>query len=194
VRQAVGYAINRKDVVQGAFGGRGSALAGLPIPASSPFHSDDPALKWSYDPAKAKALLAKAGAAEGFTCDFVTYGNPVHQDPAMVALQNLAAIGINAQMHVVDWPTRIQLGTEKGFARARVCFRALIPVHGCDLGAVYSRRRPEAASKICSRLSTICNRIVCPKSIFTLRSTLAMTRTGPMLAVINWASPVSSTA
>ncbi|MFT3968314.1 MAG: ABC transporter substrate-binding protein, partial [Sphingobium sp.] len=112
VRQAVGYAINRMEVVEGAFGGRGSELTGLPIPKSSPFFSSDESLKWTYDPKKAQALLAEAGVGNGFECTLVTYNNSVHQNPAMVAQQHLAAVGINAQLNVVDWPTRVQIGNQ----------------------------------------------------------------------------------
>lgn len=112
VRQAVGFAINRQEVVDGAFGGRGSPLEGLPIPSASPFFSDNADLKWSYDPDKARALLTEAGFPNGFECTLVTYNASVHQNPAMVAQQHLAAVGINAKLNVVDWPTRIQIGNQ----------------------------------------------------------------------------------
>jgi len=112
VRQAVGYAINRDEVAEGAFGGRASGLTGLPIPTASPFYSDNEEVKWSYDPDKARELLTEAGFPNGFDCTLVTYNSSVHQNPAMVAQQHLAAVGINAQLNVVDWPTRIQVGNQ----------------------------------------------------------------------------------
>ena len=66
VRDAIGYAIKREDVMAAAFFNRGAALTGMPLPASSPFYNEEYASHWSYDPEKAKALLAEAGYGDGF--------------------------------------------------------------------------------------------------------------------------------
>ena len=39
----------------------------MPVPANSPFFNEEYANHWSYDPDKAKALLAEAGVPDGFT-------------------------------------------------------------------------------------------------------------------------------
>ena len=111
VRQAIAHAIKREDVVRAAFFGRGAPLDGLPIEKSSPFL--DPALAHAqaYDPAKAKALLAEAGHPDGFSTTLLStaqYG--MHKDTAVVVQQNLAAIGIQVELRLPDWATRVAQG------------------------------------------------------------------------------------
>lgn len=113
VRQAIGYAIERQDVVDAAFAGRGRPLNGIPNPDGSNFDLSNPDLEWSYDPEKAKALLAEAGYPNGFDCTLLgtsTYG--MHQDTASVVQAYLQMIGINATLDLPDWGTRVKKGTE----------------------------------------------------------------------------------
>ena len=111
VRQAIGFAINRDDIIKGAFFGRGTPIHGVPLLPGSPFYSESANRTFRFDPAHAKALLARAGLAEGFSCNLLStaqYG--MHKDTAEVVQQNLAAIGIQVQMNLPDWATRVQLG------------------------------------------------------------------------------------
>ena len=56
----------------------------------------DAAVKYAYDPAKAKALLAEAGFPNGFDVEFVTYVQPTTWS---AAIQNyLQAVGIRAKI------------------------------------------------------------------------------------------------
>ncbi|MBI3516984.1 MAG: peptide ABC transporter substrate-binding protein [Proteobacteria bacterium] len=113
VRKAVAHAIRRDDIVKAAFFGRGSALAHLPIAAESAFYNPELKDGWAYDPARAKQLLAEAGVAGGFTCSFLStaqYG--MHKDSAEVVQQNLAAIGIQAELNLPDWATRVSIGNK----------------------------------------------------------------------------------
>jgi len=63
VRQAIAHAIDREAIVNDLFKGLPASYPGL-----APWEVGyDPDLKhWSYDPEKAKALLAEAGYADGF--------------------------------------------------------------------------------------------------------------------------------
>ncbi|MBN8900994.1 MAG: peptide ABC transporter substrate-binding protein, partial [Rhodospirillales bacterium] len=111
IRQAVAHAIKREDIVKAAFFGRGAPIEGLPIPQGTPFY--DPALSkaLAYDPAKAKALLDAAGQGGGFACKLLAtaqYG--MHKDTAAVVQQHLAAVGIQAELVLPDWSTRVTLG------------------------------------------------------------------------------------
>ena len=111
VRKAVAHAIKREEIVKAAFFGRGSSLAHLPIPKASEFFNAELENGWNYDPALSKKLLAEAGVGEGFTCSFLStaqYG--MHKDSAEVVQQNLAAIGIKAELNLPDWATRITIG------------------------------------------------------------------------------------
>lgn len=114
VRQACAYAVKREEIVQAAFFGRGAPLGGLPITPDSPFYDATRANHWSYDPDKAKALLKQAGLADGFETTLLStaqYG--MHKSTAEVVQQNLADIGIQAQLNMPDWATRVSLG-QKG--------------------------------------------------------------------------------
>lgn len=111
VRRAIGYAIERQDVVDAAFAGRGVPLVGLPNPQGSPFNLSDPSSEWSYNIEKATALLKEAGYANGFDCSLLatsTYG--MHQDTASVVQAHLQTIGINATLNLPDWSSRITAG------------------------------------------------------------------------------------
>jgi peptide/nickel transport system substrate-binding protein len=113
VRKAVAHAIKREEIVKAAFFGRGSPLAHLPIPKASEFFNAELENGWGYDPALAKKLLAEAGVGEGFTCSFLStaqYG--MHKDSAEVVQQNLAAIGIKAELNLPDWATRVTIGNK----------------------------------------------------------------------------------
>lgn len=111
VRRAVAHAIKRDDIVKAAFFGRGKPLEGLPIVEGTPWY--DPALAkgWNYDPARAKALLAEAGFANGFqTTMLATAQFGMHKDTAEVVQQHLAAIGITCELQLPDWSTRVSRG------------------------------------------------------------------------------------
>ena len=116
VRNAIGFAIRREDVMAAAFFGRGAALRGMPIPESSPFYNAEYANHWDYDPERARSLLAEAGYGDGFQATFLSTGQyNMHKDTAEVCQQHLAAVGINASLNLPDWPTRIDLGNQGQF-------------------------------------------------------------------------------
>lgn len=111
VRKAVGHAINRQDIVDAAFYGRGAPMAHLPIAEASEFYNPDLAEGWAYDPELAQELLAEAGYAEGFSCTLLAtaqYG--MHQSTAEVVQAYLSMVGIQADLALPDWSTRVQQG------------------------------------------------------------------------------------
>lgn len=116
VRRAIAHAIRREDIVKAAFFGRGSPLEGLPVPPGSPYHDAELATGWRYDPARARALLAEAGVPNGFSTNILStaqYG--MHKDTAEVVQQHLAAVGVQAELRLPDWPTRVTLGNRGQF-------------------------------------------------------------------------------
>ena len=119
VRKAVAHAVKRDEIVKAAFFGRGSALEHLPIAEQSDFFNADLKNAWRYDAALAKKLLTEAGHPNGFTCTCLStaqYG--MHKDTAEVVQQNLAAVGIQVELQVPDWATRVQLGNRGQFQMA----------------------------------------------------------------------------
>lgn len=113
VRQAIAFAVRREDIVKAAFFGRGKPMAGLPIVAGTPWYDETLANGWAYDPARAKALLAEAGYPDGFqTTLLATAQYGMHKDTAEVVQQHLAEIGIQCELQLPDWSTRVSRGTK----------------------------------------------------------------------------------
>jgi peptide/nickel transport system substrate-binding protein len=111
VRKAVGHAVKRDELVRAAFFGRGSPLQQLPVAESSAFYNPEFKDGWRYDPDLAKRLLREAGHANGISCSLLStaqYG--MHKDTAEVVQQHLAAVGINAELNLPDWATRVAIG------------------------------------------------------------------------------------
>ncbi|MGE4043718.1 MAG: ABC transporter substrate-binding protein [Acetobacteraceae bacterium] len=116
VRQAIGHAVKREDIIKAAFFGRGAPIEGMPLPAGTEFYEPSLAKQLAYDPEKAKALLSAAGVGSGFTCKLLStaqYG--MHKDTAAVVQQHLAAIGVQVELVLPDWSTRITLGNRGQF-------------------------------------------------------------------------------
>lgn len=116
VRRAIGHAIKRDEIVKAVFFGRGSALEGMPIAPGSEFFDEVLSRGWAYDPDRARALLRDAGVPSGFATTILStaqYG--MHKDTAEVVQQNLAAIGIQAELRLPDWATRVNLGNRGQF-------------------------------------------------------------------------------
>ena len=111
VRRAIGHAVHREDIVKAVFFGRGDPLAGVPLPSASPYYDAKQAQGWAYDPARAKQLLAEAGLGSGFSCTLLaTAQYSMHEQTAVLVQQNLAAIGVQVQLALPDWATRVALG------------------------------------------------------------------------------------
>lgn len=111
VRRATGFAIKREEIIQSAFFGRGTPLAGLPIAPGTEFFDERLANYWRYDLDQARALLREAGVASGFQATLLStaqYG--MHKSTAEVVQQHLAAIGIEVRLNLPDWATRVSMG------------------------------------------------------------------------------------
>lgn len=108
VRQAIAYAIDRTAVINTAFNGRGTPLNGVAIPEGYMGYSEQEANFFSYDPAKAKELLAAAGYPDGFEVRLLStaqYG--FHENTAVVVQADLAKVGINVKLDLPDWAGRM---------------------------------------------------------------------------------------
>jgi ABC-type transport system substrate-binding protein len=112
VRRAVAHAVKREDIVKVAFFGRGRPLEGVPIAPGTPYFDEQLSRGWAYDPARAKALLAEAGYASGIQAKMLATAQfGMHKDSAEIVQQYLAAIGIQVELQLPDWSTRVSLGT-----------------------------------------------------------------------------------
>lgn len=114
VRQAIAYAIDKQEIIDGV-------LLGFGRPANGPFKPDMWAYNqnikpYPYDPQKAKALLAEAGWADSdgdgildkngqplqFTI-MTNQGNKVREQTGLIIQGRLAEIGIKVNLRIVEW-------------------------------------------------------------------------------------------
>jgi len=113
VRQAINYAINKQEIIDGV-------LLGLGEPVASPYKPgtrwSNPALKpYPYDPAKAKALLKAAGYEDHdgdgivdkdgkpLSFEILTNQNKEREMTAVLIQRRLKDIGIEANIRVLEW-------------------------------------------------------------------------------------------
>ena len=108
VRQAIAHAINRGDMAKNLMKG-GSRQIDTPCFPTQFGCDQSAAVRYDYDPAKAKALLAEAGYPNGFETELVTFVLPQFGS----AVQNyLAAVGIKAKISQLQVSAVIQRGIE----------------------------------------------------------------------------------
>ena len=101
VREALAHAIDRQAIIDGAMFGYGTPI-GTHFAPHNPAYVDLSAMS-SYDPEKAKTLLAEAGFADGFeTTLFLPPPSYARRGGEIIASQ-LAAVGIKAEITNVEW-------------------------------------------------------------------------------------------
>ncbi|MFF7652149.1 ABC transporter substrate-binding protein [Streptomyces sp. NPDC007983] len=100
VRQAVQYAIDRRRIVQQVEGGHADATD-LPWKTSAVGYDAGQAKHYTYQPDKAKKLLAEAGV-KGATFKVVTLNTPEATSIFQIVKNNLAAVGLNAKPEVLS--------------------------------------------------------------------------------------------
>ncbi len=109
VRRAVNMAINKERIVK-IINNR-AVVANQPLPPAMPGY--DPNYKgYPYDPAKAKELLAKAGYPDGFETQLYAMNTDPNPRIAQAIQQDLAAIGIRAEIRSLAQATVIAAGGE----------------------------------------------------------------------------------
>lgn len=106
VRQALGMAINRAAIMQAVYYGKATPAYGILPPTSWAYNAGLPAPM--YSPAKARALLTKAGYPNGFTMNIWAMPvqrlyNPNALKMAELMQADLAQIGIKANIISYEW-------------------------------------------------------------------------------------------
>ena len=99
VRRAVNHAVDRETVVKNLIGQGSAIVHSACFPQQ--FGCTDDVVRYGYDPAKAKALLAEAGYPNGFDVDLWAYRERPWVEAAM---GYLAQIGIRAKLNYVQYP------------------------------------------------------------------------------------------
>jgi ABC-type transport system substrate-binding protein len=104
VRQAFNYAINREEIANTAFHGQAETVS-VPYPPTSWAYAEDLTTYYTYDPERAKELLAEAGYPDGFSVQMLVRGtSDAHLDQAQVFQQQLAAIGVQVELVPTELP------------------------------------------------------------------------------------------
>jgi peptide/nickel transport system substrate-binding protein len=124
VRQALTCAINKQEIIEGVLMGLGQEATGPYKPGTWYYNPDVP--KFSYDPARAKALLAEAGwrpnadgilTRDGRPFEFTiltNQGNDTRQRTAEIIQSRLRAVGILVKIRQVEWAAFLKEFIEKG--------------------------------------------------------------------------------
>ncbi len=100
VRQAANYAVNKEDMIEYMFFGVGEPARG-PFPSILPAFNRDMRV-YTYDPEKARQLLAEAGYPDGFNAVLWTTESGTYRNSAEATVEALRKIGINVRMNILD--------------------------------------------------------------------------------------------
>jgi peptide/nickel transport system substrate-binding protein len=100
VRQAIAYAIDKKELIKAAYWGLGEYTNNQPFLNRSRMYV--PVEDREYNPEKAKQLLAEAGYPNGFKAEFLEFSNTTYLDGANVVVGQLKKVGIDATLKVLD--------------------------------------------------------------------------------------------
>lgn len=98
VRQALNFAIDRTAITSAVYGKYGTPLSQPAVPGTDGYSSSDESV-YTYDPAKAKQLLAAAGYGKGLTIP-VNYGSfdPDNTKLVQAVQAQLAQVGVTLQL------------------------------------------------------------------------------------------------
>ena len=108
VRQAITHAIDKNMIVNGAMFGLGTVIGTHMSPAESYYL--DLSETYPYDPNRARQLLAEAGFEDGELSLSLELPEPynIERRSGRVIAQQLADVGINVELSVVEWGTWVQ--------------------------------------------------------------------------------------
>ncbi|HEY4201171.1 MAG TPA: ABC transporter substrate-binding protein [Devosiaceae bacterium] len=107
VRQAILAALDMQEIMDAATDGAYKLNASFQFPGQSYFSEEGGNLYNQHDPEKAKELLAKAGYKGEPVVLLTNQQFPSMYNSSLVMAEQLKAVGINAQLRVLDWPTAL---------------------------------------------------------------------------------------
>jgi len=116
VRQALSFAINKQEIIDGVLLGYGVAATGPYKPDTWVYNPDVP--RYDYDPEKARALLAEAGWTDSdgdgildkdgqkFSFAIVTnQGNDLRSKTGEIIQRRFKDIGVEVKLRIIEWAT-----------------------------------------------------------------------------------------
>lgn len=114
VRQAIAYAIDKQEIVEGVLLGLGQPATGPYKPGSWPYHGDVP--RYPYEPQRARSLLDEVGWKDldgdgvrekdgrNFAFTILTnQGNDQRIKTGEIIQRRLQEVGIEVQLRVIEW-------------------------------------------------------------------------------------------
>lgn len=113
VRQAINYAINRENLVQVCFDGEAEVNSN--ICAKSRFGYADDQFQYTYDPEKAKTLLAEAGITTPYNLGEILVAEK-YSNLATVIQNDLKAVGLEVKIAVKEFNAYIGELTSGNYA------------------------------------------------------------------------------
>ena len=143
VRQALCHAVDKQQILDLAFDGYGKLIGTSIYPDFGKYFDESLIDYYEYDVEKAKALLTEAGYPDGFSMTMTVPSNyKPHIDTAEVLVQQLAAVGITAEIQLVEWETWVSdvyagrnfQTTVVGFDASTMTARALLERWTSDHG------------------------------------------------------------
>jgi peptide/nickel transport system substrate-binding protein len=141
VRQAMNYAVDREAIIDGLFGGNARLSAGFVTPWNLGF--DESLQPYPYDPERARALLAEAGYADGFTigmaCPVGAYTN--FEDVCQAIANYLAEVGITLEGGEIEF-------LESGVYWDRQSKKELPPLFGDSWSAAVGEALPRLVGSL----------------------------------------------
>lgn len=106
VRQALCYAVDVDSMLELTADGHGTKVGSSMYPAFGKYFDPQLAEAYPHDVEKAKELLKEAGYENGFSFTITVPSNyQPHVDTAVVLVEQLKAVGIDAQIQQVEWNT-----------------------------------------------------------------------------------------
>ncbi|MGN0130877.1 MAG: ABC transporter substrate-binding protein [Lachnospiraceae bacterium] len=104
VRQALCYAIDPQEIMDLTADGKGTELGSSMFPAFTKYYMEELNDTYNQDMEKAKELLAEAGYPDGFSFTISVPSNyQPHIDTAQVLVEEFKAIGVDAQINLIEW-------------------------------------------------------------------------------------------
>jgi len=102
VRKALNYAVDKESIVKHILGGHATVPDSVCSPTAVWYA---PGIKYEYNPAKAKKLLAEAGYPNGFTTSMTVTLGAYSMDREFLefAFKNLRDVGVKVELDQVEW-------------------------------------------------------------------------------------------
>ncbi len=101
VRQALGFAVPYQEILDTVYLGQAKQLKSL-VCSTYPMSTDE-YFKYEYDLEKAKALLAEAGCADGFSCKITVDNTNVQAEQVALLIQSsLKQIGVTLEIEKIQ--------------------------------------------------------------------------------------------